>query len=286
MSDESTKTAADGGDAAAGTQELPTEVTLKVRGKSLPMTLEKALTLAQQGLVQQQNAEHLAAERKAFEDKATRYAEFEKFTGHLNGHPDAAQAVALALQDPQSVLSGGTKPKRETREEPIDDFSDRDGDDASGRQNGADEGLRNELLALKQTIARLEAKDTQRDTADAEGVQSTAIDREIADYPWLKAPKMAALAKMQIANALAAKPGNDLASVTAIVASDFKEAFADEATERAETARRKTHLRTERPARGTPIPGMKKPPTKEDLMSGKLMEPLKAMARSFGMPVD
>lgn len=282
MSDEPTKkSAGEGAEAGEAGAELPTEVELKVRGKSLKLPLEKAVTLAQQGLVQQQNAERLAAERRDFEGKAQRYAEFQKFTGHLEANPQAAQAVAQALRDPAGILAALAR--RQDRDDVDDDDLD---DDGAGRPSGADKALRTELSALRQEIVDLKAADSRRDAVDAAGAQSKVIDREISDYPWLKAPKMAALAKAQIAQALAASPGSDIASVTAVVASDFREAFEAEATERATTARQKTQLRTERPARGTPIPGMSKAPTKEDLASGKLLGPLKEMARSFGLPVD
>lgn len=286
MSEEPTKTEAEGGDSAAGAATLPTEVELKVRGKTLKVPFAKALELAQHGMVQAQNAERLAAERKDFESKAKRYQEFERFAGHLQGHPDAAKAVELALQDPAAVLNGGRRQKRETDEESFDDFSSRNDDGAHGRSSGADDTTRQELLALRQEISDLKTKDTQRDAVEAAGERSGAIDREIADYPWLKSPKMVALAKAQIAQTLAATPGSDLASVTAVVATDFREAIEAEKTQQVETARQKTQLRTERPARKTPIPGFKKPPTKEDLAGGKLLGPLKDMARSFGLPVD
>lgn len=277
MSEESTKTAAEAGDAAAGAQKLPTEVELKVRGKNVKVSLEKAVTLAQQAMVQAQNAERLNAERAEWESKATRYKEFEQFTGHLEGHPDAAQAVQLALKDPARFLQlAKGKPKQ------VVDDDDPYGEQTQPSSNGADEEVLTELRALRQEISGLKAKDTERDAADAAGERAGAIDTEIADYPWLKSPKMASLAKAQIANTLASTPGADLASVTAIVATDFREALEAEKTLQVKTARTKTKLRTERPTRGTPVPGMDKPPTKKDLLTGGLLKPLKQMARNWG----
>lgn len=280
MSEESTKAAGEDADADAGTKALPTEVELKVRGKTLTVPLEKALILAQQGMVQQQNAERLAAKEAAFEVKASRYAEYEKFTGHLEGHPDVAKAVELAINDPQRVLSASQSRQRQDGED------DLYGDDTQTSNNGADQATRNDILTLRQEIAALKEKDAGRDAADAAGARSGTIDREISDYPWLKAPKMAALAKAQIASQLAANPDAGLAQVTADVAGQFREAFEAEQTAKVETARTKSRLRTEKPARGTPIPGMKKLPTKEDLKSGALLAPLKQMARDWGYKVD
>jgi hypothetical protein len=280
MSEESTKAAGGDADAGAGTQTLPTEVELKVRGKTLTVPLEKALILAQQGMVQQQNAERLAVEKAAFEAKATRYAEYERFTGHLEGHPDVAKAVELAINDPQRVLN--PSPQRQKQE--VDD--DLYGEEKQTRDNGADQATRNDILALRQEIAALKEKESVRDAAESAGARSGTIDREISDYPWLKAPKMAALAKAQIASTLAANPEAGLAQVTAEVAGQFREAFEAEQTAKVETARNKSRLRTEKPTRGTPIPGMKKAPTKEDLAGGKLLAPLKQMARDWGYTVD
>ena len=280
MSEESTKTAAEGGDAAAGAQKLPTEVELKVRGKTLKIPLEKALLLAQQGMAHEQKAALLKAERAEFESKASRYKEFEQFTGYITGHPDAGKAVELALQDPAKFLqlANGTQ-KRE-----VDD-DDPYGEQAQPSRNGAEDAVLTELRALRQEISGLKEKDTQRDAADAAGERAGAIDKEISDYPWLKSPKMVVLAKAQIANTMVNKPGSDLASVTAVVATDFREAIEAEKTVQVETARKKVKLRTERPTRGTPVPGMDKPPTKKELLSGGLLKPLFEMARHHGFDV-
>ena len=112
MSETPTETggANESSDPAAGAGTLPELVELQVRGKQVQVPREKALTWASIGANQDRKEQELKAREAQLQENAERYAEFQRFTGHLEGDPAAAKAVQGSWSAACTAFSVWTDP--------------------------------------------------------------------------------------------------------------------------------------------------------------------------------
>lgn len=253
--------------------DAPKTIDIVDRGKTLTMTLDKVKTLAQQGLGQERKARELDAQRQALQSDTAEYEDYKKLRAHLNANPETARAIDIALKNPASVL----QPQQRG-----DDLGDLDGiadPDPAPRSTV-------ELDELKRQVADLKQANQARDQDDLVTRQRSRIADEVGEYPWLKGSKVTTMAQQQIAQAMAADPHADLASVTAVVAGDFKAMLEESQTAKAQNSKLRQPLRTEPTNRGTPLVKVDKPITKEDLNNGRVSRLVKEAAKAWGLPVD